>query len=390
MLTTPSVYIGSNSFLEFWHRYSTEATYDGGNVKISTDNGSNWTVIQPVGGYTDGLLSSLNGPGFSGNNGSWQLVRFSLSSYSFQNVRFRFTFASDQIVNGEGWFIDDVMTSGFMEFAGKLIGYVQTNLLNPDFESVLIKSNTSICTHPNQQGNFELFLPMGSHSVTAISAGFTDCLVSGLQLSVNNPITSTEFFMAYLPPVRNYNVSNVSSTAIMSWNTPLNPLYPVTGYSIYQRYGAGAFEKIAVVADTTYTQHLQYNGIYQNYVSAEYSSGSSLPSLVVTFINSGAVDVHSEDIPQVTTKLSSVYPNPFNPSTSIAFGISTNDRVKLSVYNLKGQCVRTLLDDFMVQGNHTVVWNGTDRTNTPVSSGVYFIRMEAQGNSFVKRAILMK
>ncbi|MDZ4121090.1 MAG: T9SS type A sorting domain-containing protein, partial [Candidatus Cloacimonadaceae bacterium] len=84
------------------------------------------------------------------------------------------------------------------------------------------------------------------------------------------------------------------------------------------------------------------------------------------------------------------YPNPFNPSTTIEFSIPQTGRVNLSIYNIRGQKVRSLLDGEMVKGQHGVVWNGRDDKNRSVASGVYFIRLNSGGKTSIKKAMLLK
>jgi len=88
--------------------------------------------------------------------------------------------------------------------------------------------------------------------------------------------------------------------------------------------------------------------------------------------------------------LSQNYPNPFNPSTTIRFNLPNPGNVKLSVYNVKGQLVKTLIDGFMNRDMHEVVWNGDDDNNRSVASGVYFYRLEANGKQETKKMLLMK
>jgi len=88
--------------------------------------------------------------------------------------------------------------------------------------------------------------------------------------------------------------------------------------------------------------------------------------------------------------LSQNYPNPFNPSTTICFNLPVSGNVKLSVYNVKGQLVKTLINGYMVKNTHEVVWNGVDENNVSVGSGVYFYRLEANGKQETKKMILMK
>ncbi|MCK5075436.1 MAG: immune inhibitor A, partial [Calditrichia bacterium] len=102
-----------------WHEFEGSSThYDGGNVKISTDGGSTWSLITPEGGY-GGTISSGNVaiPGeaaFVYENMTWHEVEFDLSAYNGEEVIIRWHFGSDGSVTRDGWYIDDVR----VEFAG--------------------------------------------------------------------------------------------------------------------------------------------------------------------------------------------------------------------------------------------------------------------------------
>jgi len=70
------------------------------------------------------------------------------------------------------------------------------------------------------------------------------------------------------------------------------------------------------------------------------------------------------------------YPNPFNPKTIIQYSIPKDSRVELKIYNIKGELVRTLVNEPQSIGYYDVVWNGRDDNDIPVSSGVYFYRLK--------------
>jgi hypothetical protein len=91
-----------------------------------------------------------------------------------------------------------------------------------------------------------------------------------------------------------------------------------------------------------------------------------------------------------TFSLSNAYPNPFNPSTNIQFGIAKSENVKLVVYNILGQKITTLVNSQMKAGNYTVTWNGKNDFGAQVVSGVYFYRLESQSFSVTKKMILLK
>jgi len=89
--------------------------------------------------------------------------------------------------------------------------------------------------------------------------------------------------------------------------------------------------------------------------------------------------------------LSQNYPNPFNPSTTIQFSLPTQTSVRLDIYNMLGQRVKTLVADEMLQaGNYDVVWNGTNDQNITVPSGMYIYRITAGNFVDSKRMMFLK
>ncbi len=90
------------------------------------------------------------------------------------------------------------------------------------------------------------------------------------------------------------------------------------------------------------------------------------------------------------TQILGNYPNPFNPQTEIKFSIAEEGRAELSIYNLKGQKVKTLVNDHIEQGEHSIVWNGKDLNNNDVSSGVYFYKLKTEKHSETSKMLLLK
>jgi len=97
-----------------------------------------------------------------------------------------------------------------------------------------------------------------------------------------------------------------------------------------------------------------------------------------------------DETPSLVNALQQNYPNPFNPSTTIHYTLKNSEFVKLSIYNIKGQIINNLINENKPAGNHAIVWNGIDNNNIPVSSGVYFYRIETNSFSDIKRMILLK
>ena len=84
------------------------------------------------------------------------------------------------------------------------------------------------------------------------------------------------------------------------------------------------------------------------------------------------------------------YPNPFNPQTAIGFALPTSTQVELTIYNVLGQQVVTLVHDEYPAGFHQVIWNGTDGEGRAMASGVYLYRLTAAGNVMTRKMMLLK
>ncbi|MGH8003789.1 MAG: T9SS type A sorting domain-containing protein, partial [Limisphaerales bacterium] len=95
-------------------------------------------------------------------------------------------------------------------------------------------------------------------------------------------------------------------------------------------------------------------------------------------------------------ELSQNYPNPFNPKTTIQFKVAAADGdgspvpVKLEVFNILGQSVKTLIDDRRAPGTYTLEWDGTDVSGSRVSSGIYLYRLTSKEFSVTKKMVFLK
>jgi hypothetical protein len=94
-------------------------------------------------------------------------------------------------------------------------------------------------------------------------------------------------------------------------------------------------------------------------------------------------------MPSIITK-HTVYPNPFNPSTTINFNITETGLVTIEVFNSKGQKVSRLLNTFLPQGNHFMKWNGVNDYDESVSSGIYFYRITSEHSQVTGKMMLLK
>lgn len=102
-----------------------------------------------------------------------------------------------------------------------------------------------------------------------------------------------------------------------------------------------------------------------------------------------AVDELLDPLP-TSFKLYQNYPNPFNPETTIQFDLPQATGVVISIYNLQGQLVRTLLETKKEAGFHEIIWNARDETGKIMSSGVYLYRIEAGEYMEVRKLMLLR
>ncbi|MDY6916035.1 MAG: M1 family aminopeptidase, partial [Candidatus Cloacimonadota bacterium] len=84
------------------------------------------------------------------------------------------------------------------------------------------------------------------------------------------------------------------------------------------------------------------------------------------------------------------YPNPFNPTTTIEFSLAQQQKVRIDIYNIKGEKVKTLINSTLPADNHKVVWKGKDNNSRKVASGMYFYKMQTQGSSKTRKILLIK
>ena len=189
-----------------------------------------------------------------------------------------------------------------------------------------------------------------------------------------------------LNPPQNFTVD--PSSGLASWDPPIPSVgVSLIGYDVYLD---------AEMFNTSETQWLFENlvngQIYSVVIQAVYDLGSSDPLQVdFEYIGTG---VDGTIINRA--ELIGNYPNPFNPTTTISFNLSTEhtENPEIEIYNLKGQKITTLtviLSDAQHCIEGSVTWNGTDLYQQPVSSGIYLYKLTVAGKTVaMKKCLLLK
>ena len=103
----------------------------------------------------------------------------------------------------------------------------------------------------------------------------------------------------------------------------------------------------------------------------------------------GVEDMGRERIP-AAYELYNSYPNPFNPSTTISYTIPVSNQVKVEIFNIMGQKIRTLVDSHVSAGAHNIIWDARDDAGRNVATGVYLVRMHSSHFVATQKVTLMK
>ncbi|MFH2037430.1 MAG: FlgD immunoglobulin-like domain containing protein [Candidatus Zixiibacteriota bacterium] len=150
---------------------------------------------------------------------------------------------------------------------------------------------------------------------------------------------------------------------------------------------SGVYKWTVVVSDTAYPK-----GFWEARVVSSNAKTYSPDGSMVAKINAplGVDDMGDGLILPENFKLNQNHPNPFNPSTTIEYSLSRRTDVKLSVFNILGRKVTTLVNENQAAGPHAVSWSGTDTDGEPVASGIYFYRLEADDIIETRKMVLLK
>jgi len=228
--------------------------------------------------------------------------------------------------------------------------------------------------------NFWLELPEGKSTVIELKSGnggnptlpvelstFT-VLMNGYNHAVLTWVTQTETGVSGFYVYRN-NTEDLATAEMVS------NLIPATNTSQQQVY---LFTDKELGGPGTYYYWLQ--------VSDMDGSDSFYGPINVVYTGS---EPQNPGAPAITT-LKGIYPNPFNPSTTISYSLAKAGDVNIRIFNSRGQLVRNYQQGLQNAGNYNLIWNGQDDNGQNMSSGVYFFRMQAGDKVFSSKAVLMK
>jgi len=431
---TSSYYIGS--------------AYDGGIVEIN--DGSGWQQIFPEGGYPfiqrggSGSPLPAGTPIFSGQI-PWSQVTFDLSNYSGV-VQIRFRFASDRAVNYEGWYIDDIELTGppvtpiFTRGDANTDGnvdvtdavYILIHLFpTPMFlcERAADVNLDSILSITDVTYLLDNLFPLPSlpppdscgQSVLDIlpcdtfpPCGWATAIEKrpSLQVKVGLEFGEIEREKGYshIPIYVNTDGEIAAFQFKLSYDGKSQLWVENSGcvtenYDYFNSFvGENKIMVASVVSLTPSTQRkaVKYMESGKYKVAEIKIKGNEVPNFTpeeVIFSDIYGYRIVSKKTPGVKEKgknlprsfsLSQNLPNPFRHETEIRYTLPKEVKVKLVIYNVTGQKVRTLVSGKENAGYKSVRWDGRDDKGRRVSPGVYFYRLEAGDYESIRKLILIK
>jgi Peptidase family C25/Propeptide_C25/FlgD Ig-like domain len=397
LITMPINTLGS-TFLELEFKQFLNDLYSTGSYQISvltSSDGLNWNPIwqqTPTSNVGPETLNLI-------------ITNPDVGSETFQ-LAFKFLGNSSEL---SYWRIDDViLTNTSAQQVGFLEGNVSLLGGAGSLDDVIISAGNFIATI-DENGFYHLSLPVGTYQLIASLPGYENGIFDDVLISVGE-ITTVVFELSYMEAPQNLDAAVSTNNVMLTWIMPTendrsekkqnsnislesnaktnssDSSRSLCGYKIYRNENV-----IYQIVNPDMLQYSDENLLLENYdyyVTAVY--GDNQESEHSNHVSVDLTDT-GEIILPTQTELYSNYPNPFNPTTTIAFSIAEDvQNIELEIYNLKGQKVKQLLSNQLSAGKHTVVWNGEDESGRKVSSGIYFYKFIAGDFQATHKMLLMK
>lgn len=369
------------------------------NYNQTGNNNIDLTYIQPD--WQNGIYNQLyryegykvnlnNASGYVQNNinGSWLETPFSCNVYTTAEYWFCYTLHNTQnIVDALGTNLDKVQSI-------RAQNWYYERPENPAYyyTSSISKKETYDPTNK--------YLEYGMTYIITVNQNISNFSFQSNNnvFVVNQPLTAQYFSYNDLPDYEVIEVAGVDS------------LQNVSEIGVFQGetcVGARAVEEFPVQI-LTYsdpnnpeTQELSFRVITDakgdnklDYIKYNHDGFEDNTPILARKNHLTSVRLTASKVEQITpireVQLQQNYPNPFNPNTTIAFKMPQTCKVDLKIYNIKGQVVKSLLSGEIKAGAHSIIWNGTDNNGKKAGSGIYFYRIQTNGQAQTRKMLLIK
>ncbi len=188
----------------------------------------------------------------------------------------------------------------------------------------------------------------------------------------------------------NQSQKNIHIGITFGENTPLTPGSGLLATIVFD-VALAAQDELVLIDSTSYLvpsgQSLEF---HQTTAAGGQSFAPYFTTGYVDIKSATDIDDEEEFILPKEYLLAQNSPNPFNPSTKIQFELPRATHIKLTVFNVLGQTVKTLTDEKLPAGKHSVIFDGIDANGSKIASGIYFYRLDAEEFTQSKKMILLK
>jgi len=240
-----------------------------------------------------------------------------------------------------------------------------------------------------ENGYFVFSMYEGTYDISADLSGYSNGMQQVTVSSTNE--TQIDLFLEYLSAPYNltYEIEEEGAlfNVILNWNFDDYSDDDFLNFEIFMQMSNYNYTSIGCTGETTFTRTVSPVMEYNFYIEAVYEDGISNPTNIIniSFSENNENEVNSPDYLSISN-----YPNPFNPVTNIKFFTNTLNKTNITIFNSKGQIIKTLLDDYLTIGEHNILWDGTDLNNKPVTSGIYLYRLSNGDKKLTEKMLMMK
>ena len=262
---------------------------------------------------------------------------------------------------------------------------------NPDSLKMTVISAPLVIGTPSQPFTIACSTYIDANSVTTLQFAFTwnyiDMVIDSVRASAAFEAMEIGPFYYLDDLIARSNDSNIAfcSGTSIGTNFPSNANWQNVA-TVYFTVNNWSASRGSITIDTI--THPDYAATGYGYVNNAVLYGPVWKGPIT--VSTSAVE--ESDLSNIPTsfELEQNFPNPFNPTTSIKFGLPTKSHVSIIVYNLLGQEITTLVNEELSAGTHTTEWDGRDKSNSEVASGIYFYKLIAGDFIDTKKMMLVK
>ena len=236
--------------------------------------------------------------------------------------------------------------------------------------------------------------PATYNDISISTSGYSEYLLAAINSYGSSSVSDNVWVGPDVPDsVGNFYGEQVASNSpeiILTWDNPVQGLHagpfidPILGYYLQDNLG-NAYELFGSMEQ--FFLYVTIPGTYY-FIIAPYNS---IGTGGIATSNDIIVELTEADLNLISATELSNFPNPFNPETNIRFSIPKEGKVELIVYNIKGQKVKTLVDNMCEEGINTITWNGSNDNGKQVGTGIYLYNLNVNGKAIkTKKMLLIK